>query len=99
MLTNSAGIGGGGAILPILLLFGFSANVAVALSNTIILIGAVTRFIFEFNNTHPSKKATLIDYGIVILMLPAVMVGSFIGVQLNLISPHIVILVTLGVVL
>ena len=37
MLTNAAGVGGGGAILPIMLLFGFTANVAVAMSSTIII--------------------------------------------------------------
>lgn len=99
MLTNAAGIGGGGAILPILMMFGFSANVGVALANTIILIGAVTRFFFEFNTQHPSKKATLVDYSIVILMLPAVMVGSFVGAQLNIIMPETLLLFLLGSIL
>lgn len=31
MITNAAGIGGGGAILPIMMLYNFDANVAVAL--------------------------------------------------------------------
>jgi len=99
VLTNAAGIGGGGAVLPILLLYGFRTNVAVAISNSIIFVGGFSRLLFEFNASHPMKKAKLIDYGIVILMLPAVLIGSFIGVQLNVVAPSVLILLLLGTVL
>ena len=82
-----------------MLMFGFPTSVCVALSNVIIFVGSVTRFLFEFNTQHPEKKAKVIDYGISILMLPAVMIGSFIGVQINVIAPSAVILGTLGLVL
>lgn len=81
------------------MMFGFTANVGVALANTVILIGAVTRYLFEFNVSHPSKKATMIDYSIAILMLPAVMVGSFLGAQLNTVTPEVVLLFLLGSIL
>ena len=99
MLANAAGIGGGAAIVPIMMLFGFTAKVWVALSNVVIFIGAVTRYAMTFNSIHPEKKATLIDYEIVILMMPEIMIGSFIGVQLNLIAPQAMILASLGLVL
>jgi hypothetical protein len=99
MITNAAGIGGGGAILPIIMIFNFKVNVAVALCNVVICVGAVTRFAMEFNETHPYKKAKVIDYGIVVLMLPAIMLGSFLGVQVNIVVPQVVILTLLGVVL
>lgn len=99
MLTNAAGIGGGGAILPIMMLWGFTPKVGVALSNTIIFIGAVTRFVMDFNSHHPEKKATLIDYGIVILMLPSIMIGSFLGVQFNVVLPQAAVLILLGSIL
>ena len=99
MLTNAAGIGGGGAILPIMMLWGFTPKVGVALSNTIIFIGAVTRFIMDFNSHHPEKKATLIDYSIVILMLPSIMIGSFLGVQFNVVLPQAAVLILLGSIL
>ena len=99
VLTNAAGVGGGGAVLPILLMYSFNVNVSVALCNTIIFIGSITRFIFEFNQSHPEKKAKVVDYNIAILMLPSVMIGSFLGVQLNMITPQAVIMVLLGSVL
>jgi uncharacterized membrane protein YfcA len=99
VLTNAAGVGGGGAVLPILLMYSFNVNVSVALCNTFIFIGSFTRFIFEFNQSHPDKKAKVVDYNISILMLPSVMMGSFIGVQLNMITPQAVIMILLGSVL
>lgn len=99
MLTNAAGIGGGGAILPIIMLYGFTITEAVSLSNFIIFVGCIARYFFEFNQTHPYRKAKLIDYGIVIAMLPAVMIGSFIGVQINIIVPSSLILASLGIIL
>ena len=86
VLTNAAGIGGGGAILPIIMLYGFTTTEAVSLSNFVIFVGCIARYFFEFNQAHPYRKAKLIDYGIVIAMLPAVMIGSFIGVQINVIG-------------
>ncbi|CAI2359107.1 unnamed protein product [Moneuplotes crassus] len=99
VLTNAAGIGGGGALVPILLLYGFKTNVAVALSNAVIFCGGITKFIFEFSGSHPLKKARLVNYNIVALMLPAVMIGSFVGAQLNVITPSVIILFSLGAVL
>ena len=62
-------------------------------------MGAVTRFMMEFNATHPKKKAKLVDYGIVVLMLPCIMLGSFLGVQINVVVPPVLILCMLGFVL
>jgi len=81
-------------------MYGFRTNVAVAISNAIIFVGGITRLIFfEFYAQHPMKKAKIIDYGIAILMLPCVMMGSFIGVQLNVITPSAIILLLLGSIL
>lgn len=99
MLANAAGVGGGGVIVPIMMLFGFATKVCIALSNVIILIGAITRYVMNFNDSHPEKKATTIDYGIVILMMPTIMIGSFIGIQINLIAPKAIILGLLGALL
>ena len=95
IITNAAGIGGGGAILPIMMIFNFNITQAVALSNLVIFIGAVTRFLMDFRTSHPMKKATIIDYGVVIIMMPCIMIGSFIGTQANIASPSAVTLVIL----
>lgn len=46
-----------------------------------------------------TNKAKLIDYSIVVLMNPAIMLGNFIGVQVNIIAPQVAILSLLGLVL
>lgn len=81
------------------MLYGFTTTEAVALSNFVIFLGGATRFAFEFNQNHPIRKAKLVDYGIVIVMLPAVMLGSFIGVQINVIAPSAIILGLLAAIL
>lgn len=43
----------------------------------------MTRFIINFNNKHPLKNATSIDYGVVTAQLPLVMLGTYLGVQVN----------------
>ena len=44
---------------------------------------------------HPEKDATVIDYGIVIVMMPTVLVGSFIGVIINVLLPSLVLSIVL----
>ena len=83
-LWNAAGIGGGGIIVTIgIILFHFSPKEAVAISNFVIFFGCITRYLRNFKNKHPLKDATAIDYGIVTCQLPLVMLGTFIGVQVN----------------
>ena len=91
VLSNVGGIGGGGIIIPITMsMFGFSTKEAIAISSSLILCGSATRFMLQINQRHPEKDATVIDYSIVILMLPVVIAGSFVGVILNMIIPSII---------
>jgi uncharacterized membrane protein YfcA len=99
-LCNAAGIGGGGIIVTIgITLFHFTPKESVAISNTVIFFGCLTRYIRNFNHKHPLKDATAIDYGIVACQLPLVMLGTFIGVEVQQILPetlvHILLMVTL----
>lgn len=99
-LCNAAGIGGGGIIVTIgLSLFQLTPKEAVALSNVVIFFGCVTRYIRNFNNKHPLKDATAIDYGIVTCQLPLVMLGTFIGVQVNELLPELLVFMLLFVTL
>lgn len=98
-ITNAAGVGGGGAILPIVMLYGFTVSAGVGLSNVSVCVAALTKFIMEFNKSHPHRKARIIDYGIVVLMMPAIMLGSFIGIQLNIVVPQAFIWVFLIIIL
>lgn len=87
-LANVSGIGGGGITVPLVALcWGFSTKEAIALSGATIFWGSIVRFIYKYNDKHPIKKATVVDYGVVIVMLPLVIVGSTTGVLVNLIFP------------
>ena len=80
ILSSAAGIGGGGNIVPILLiLFRFGSTESVAYSNFNIFISTITRYLFNYNLLHPEKNAVLIDYEIVMLMMPTTLMGDLIG--------------------
>jgi uncharacterized membrane protein YfcA len=91
VLANVAGLGGGGIIIPILMaMFGFSTKEAIALGSVLILSSSLVRFILQVEERHPLKEATVVDYNIVIVMLPMVMLGSFMGVIVNIALPNII---------
>ena len=90
-LANVAGIGGGGITVPIVMIcWGFNTKESVAISSATIFVGSVVRFFYSIDRKHPEKKATSIDYGIVIVMLPLVLVGAFTGVLVNIVLPPII---------
>lgn len=91
-LAVMSGIGGGGIIVPLLMVFyNLNTKNAVAISGFTILTGAITRYLITLGERHPDKEATCIDYGITNVMLPTVMIGSTIGVFFNIIFPSIII--------
>ena len=56
---------------------------------------AAVRYVYSRNSRHPEKNTTHIDYGLVIVMLPLVLVGSFIGVFFNLMLPPVILSIIL----
>jgi uncharacterized membrane protein YfcA len=53
----------------------------------------------NYNLKHPTKNSVLIDYEIVMLMMPTTLMGAIIGMQLNTMLPDIVTLIILTIVL
>jgi len=99
-LAVMSGIGGGGIIVSLLMVF-FSLDTkrAIAVSGVTILVGSLTRFMTTMQKRHPDKDSTVIDYGISNVMLPTVLIGSLIGVFMNLILPDLVLQMSLTVLL
>ena len=94
--ANVGGIGGGGLIVPITMaLFQFTMKSSIVISGFTIFTGAVARFLYQWNNKHPKKNSTIIEYSIVIVMMPMVLVGSFVGVLLNIYLPSLVLAIIL----
>ena len=99
-MANVGGIGGGGLIIPFLMTFwGFDTKQAIAISNMTIFVGAVVRYLYTYKQKHPDKPATGIDYGIVIVMMPLVLVGSFTGVLINIMLPGLLLAIVLTLLL
>ena len=93
--TNMGGLGGGGSIVPIsMLFFRFDAKNAIALSNVSIFLSSLIRFVVLARRPHPLKdgKGLLIDMNLSILMLPLIISGVSIGVILNILFPDLIII-------
>jgi hypothetical protein len=99
-LANAGGAGGGEVIVPILMIFfQVALKQAVALSNFWIFWGGLTRFVVNFNQKNPNKDTKTIDYGIVMVMFPMILLGSLFGVQINVLLPDTVLLIGLSLIL
>lgn len=98
--TNMGGLGGGGSIVPIsMLFFRFDAKNAIALSNVSIFLSSFIRFIVLARRPHPLKngKGLLVDMNLSILMLPLIISGVSIGVILNILFPDLVIIASYAI--
>jgi uncharacterized membrane protein (DUF373 family) len=99
-LSNAAGIGGGGIIVPIcIIFFQFNTKESVALSNFCIFCASLVRFIMNYRDKHPQKEAKVIDYGIIMVMFPMVLFGSLVGVMINVMLPDSILLGGLTIIL
>jgi len=91
MLCTVGGVGGGGVVVPLLMtFFNFDTKHAIALSGFSIVLCSITRFVYNFRQKHPKKDTVVIDYGLAIVMLPTVLMGSFLGVIINVMFPAII---------
>ena len=89
-MANVGGIGGGGLTVPLVMVcWGFTKKQSIAISGASIFFGSVVRYFYSLNRRHPEKKATNIDYGVVLVMLPIVLLGSYIGVLFCIMIPTI----------
>lgn len=99
--ANNGGIGGGGLIIPVCIaMFGFSTIQAIALSNFVIFAGAAVRYFgFSIFQKNPDKDATIVDYNLCSMMLPTVLIGSFVGTIISSVLPEAVLTIILVVML
>jgi len=91
-LCASAGIGGGGIVVAVLMNFGqLSPHDSVPVSKAVVFIGAVVSFTmnagkqFHRPSSHggPSRASSLIEWEICKLVVPLAMVGTLLGVLFN----------------
>jgi uncharacterized membrane protein YfcA len=73
---------------------------SIALSGFSILACSIARFIVNFRQKHPEKKTScVLDYGLATVMMPTVLMGSFIGVMFNTALPDLIIQIVLALLL
>jgi uncharacterized membrane protein YfcA len=101
ILANSGGLGGGGVITPVaLIFFGFDPKNAIPLSNASIFFAAIIRYFYNFDKRNTKKGfGVLVNYDYGILMLPAIVVGSALGVVIFVILPELIIIIALTLLL
>ncbi|KAL9647295.1 hypothetical protein ABK040_011662 [Willaertia magna] len=92
VVSSAGGTGGGGVFVPLLHVAGqFSAAESVPLSKVMIFGAAITNVGTLMFKRHPFADRPLIDYDIALMMEPATLLGTIIGVFLNIILPEWVI--------
>lgn len=101
MLSNVAGIGGGGVAIPLAMyFFNLSTKPAIAISSFAIMVSTLARFLFNFNERHPEKpQMCCIDYSLTNVMMPLTMIGSLTGAFIYLLFPEAAILLILTLLL
>lgn len=99
-MATLGGIGGTAAILPITLIFwNFSVHAAVSHTTLFAFVSTLGRVIYEIMSTASKPKAKKINFHLIILIAPSMFLGSFLGVNLNKMSPNIFILTAMTLVL
>lgn len=101
MIAAGGGLGGGGVFVPIyILILGYPPKFAAALSQATIFGGSIVNLIMNLRKTHPTRThRPLTDFSTLLIFEPMLLVGTIIGVLLNVICPDILILILLAIVL
>lgn len=98
--ANSAGVGGGPIMVPIMLLvLLFDTDSAIPLSQTVIFGGSMMAFFLKVSLRHPKKDRPLIYYSLLMHIQSTLLLGTTFGVILNTIFPSWLILMLLTIVL
>lgn len=77
LIAASGGIGGGGILVPLLILvYGFSPKHAIALSNFCIVGSSITNMVMNLSKRHPDADRPLVDWDLILVMEPLTMAGA-----------------------
>ncbi|KAH7524210.1 sulfite exporter TauE/SafE family protein 3 isoform X2 [Ziziphus jujuba] len=80
------GIGGGGIFVPMLsIIIGFDPKSATAMSKCMIMGAAGTTVYYNLKQRHPTLDLPIIDYDLVLIIQPMLMLGISIGVAFSVV--------------
>ena len=99
-MSNASGLGGGLLFIPVLLLIlNFYPHEAIPISKIVIFAGALTSFIQNTKVKRPGRNSKALNYNLVIVNSPNLLMGTILGVTLNKILPNSLILFFLCILL
>ncbi|KAG7382313.1 hypothetical protein PHYPSEUDO_005045 [Phytophthora pseudosyringae] len=99
-VAAGGGTGGGGVLDPIYILtMGLDAKTAIPLSSITILGGAIGNFFMNLRRTRDNSTQPLIDWDVILVMQPLLLLGATCGTFLNVIMPTWLLCVLLVLVL
>ncbi|KAF6004217.1 hypothetical protein F1559_003899 [Cyanidiococcus yangmingshanensis] len=88
-LSSTGGVGGGFLFVPILvLLTGFQARRAAALSQALVAGGSGANAFYGLITRHPFRERPRIDYYVVTVFMATILCGTSVGVILNMLFPN-----------
>ena len=85
----SVGVGGGGILVPILnIILGLSIKESTTLSQAMIAAAGIGSAVYALTHPHPYLPwKPLIDFNLVLVIIPALLLGVSVGVLANVVSP------------
>ena len=99
-LMTAAGVGSEVILIPLIkLFFVFSPVHAIALSQICTTVSSFIRLVMTYKNRNPYRDSPEIEYNIAVIFLPAMFLGSIIGLILSYIIPTIIVSILLIIVL
>lgn len=99
-LAGASGIGGGVLyVIFFITMFSFNPSTAVALSQFTMVGTSFTASFIKIFHRHPARNRPLIDYDIISILISPLLIGTTVGVILNITSPYWLILLILTVAL
>jgi uncharacterized membrane protein YfcA len=100
VIAASGGIGGGGILVPLLILvFDFTPKLAIPLSNFTILGSSITNLVMNLSKRHPDVDRPLVDWDLMMIMEPLTVAGAICGTFLAKTLPDWILTILLVVLL
>ncbi|CAL1373488.1 unnamed protein product [Linum trigynum] len=94
------GVGGGGIFVPMLtLIIGFDPKSSTAISKCMITGAAISTVFYNLKLRHPTLDLPIVEYDLVLLIQPVLLLGISIGVTFNVVFPDWLVTVLLIILL
>lgn len=83
-LGSSGSVGGGGIVVPVYIVaMGLAPRIAIPLGSVTVLGGSFAGLLLNLRRRHPLADRPIIDWDLILVMEPLVMVGALVGAILH----------------